>query len=149
MHLWFDQPADSEVIHDRGWTVVQSTCWRVLLTPIVAPSAIDPHALIEDDLPEGATCEWLSVAEQATRSGWPMTLVALRVLDAEQRVFEYRLAAVYKLLAYVAVACARIATGEAYERDRAALLDLFASVRPEFAGAQVACIEDWYAREAP
>ena len=139
-------------MRDGDWTLVTSPeqTVRVLLTPLVSPSGVDPRHMFERDVPADCRVEYLSFDErQRTRSGWAMAVTTLRVLDAQGAERERRLAAVVMMLTYLGAIVARVPSDEVLQRERERLIALFASARPHLWSKEPACIAELFTMEEP
>ena len=110
------------------------------LHPLVPRPEVRADLVIKAALPPDTELRFLPGATLATRTGWPMSLVAATVVDHGGALREVRLVVRYDVLVYAATALVRASSAERYERMRPQILDVLATARPRLRTFTPACI---------
>jgi hypothetical protein len=121
-------------------------------SPVVGVADFDATAAIEQDRPANSTIRYLQVVEDpslCTVDGWPMKLAMLEVVGPAGDVVEIRLAAVYQLVYFTAVAVARGKDAELWEQARPVLLDILRSARPHLWPSAPSTIAELWTMDDP
>jgi hypothetical protein len=121
-------------------------------SPVVGTAGFDAAAAVEQDRPAQSSVRYLQVLEDpnlTTVDGWPMKLAMLEVVGSDGQVVEIRLAAVYQLLYFTAVAVARGRDAELWEEARPVLLEILKSARPHLWPSSPSTIAELWKMEDP
>jgi hypothetical protein len=122
----------------------------IAASPIVAAAGFDVTAAIEQERPSDSSVRYLEYFENLTTAdGWPMKLASLEVVARDGAAVEQRLAAVYQILYFTAVAVARGPNAALFAQERPVVVEILGSARPYLWPASPVTIAELWSMEDP
>jgi tetratricopeptide (TPR) repeat protein len=112
---------------------------------VILPAEVGPwiDEMLAKETPAGSRLERGAMVEHETAAGWEMRLVEAEVVTGEGKVVEARWCAFYRFMEHAAVATVRAASRAKLDEQRAALVDILRSGRPDWRGEQLCVVELW------
>jgi hypothetical protein len=141
----------------EGWSAVAGEGGRWQAPGGAAWLEVDPLEPLPDDrkgwgdrvlrrgVPSGGALEQVGLANSATELGWPVTVIATVVRDADGNPIEHRLSGFFEFLLYGGVVVFHARDAETFAELRAHIMErVIGQASPDLRGRELARIDELY-----